>query len=93
MEQPHLRLYSCDNYDACCVLVQASSFAPTQLLPKIITAFCLPAGGVLYVAAGHDSIAELHMNKIGGAMTVFTAAMGLAAVVLSSEVVVFAPKM
>lgn len=70
---------------------KSPSYHPARPLTEIITSFCLTAGGILFMMSGRDSIAGLEANNIV-AMTAFTATMGLAAVVLGWEVVVFAIK-
>ena len=70
---------------------KSPSHPPTRPPTESITSFCLTAGGILFMMSGRDPIAGLEANEIV-AMTAFTATMGLAAVILGWEDVVFAIK-
>ncbi|KAK5173121.1 uncharacterized protein LTR77_003243 [Saxophila tyrrhenica] len=68
-----------------------SSHFPARPPSELIAAFCLTAGGLMFMFSARDSVAAIEGVGLD-AMTVFTVTMGLAAVILAWEVVCFALK-
>ncbi|KAK3049598.1 hypothetical protein LTR09_009019 [Extremus antarcticus] len=68
-----------------------SSHYPSRPPSELVAAFCLTAGGLMFMFSARDSVNAIEAVGLD-AMTVFTVTMGLAAVVLAWEIVCFALK-
>lgn len=69
---------------------------PTSMLPgrppsELITAFCLMAGGFIFMASAKDTVASMELYDLD-AMFVFTVAMGLITFLMAWIIVVIAIK-
>lgn len=69
---------------------------PTSILPsrppsELITAFCLMAGGLIFMASSADTIEAMEYNDLG-AMFVFTVTMGVITFLMAWIIVVIAIK-
>ncbi|ATZ47308.1 hypothetical protein BCIN_02g06000 [Botrytis cinerea B05.10] len=69
---------------------------PTSILPgrpptEIITAFCLMAGGLIFMASSKDTVKAIEMNDLD-AMFVFTVSMGLITFLMAWIILVVAIK-
>lgn len=68
-----------------------SSHFPARPPSELIAAFCLTAGGLMFMLSAHDMVTTIETNGLD-AMTIFTVTMGLSAAILAWEVIVFAVK-
>jgi hypothetical protein len=68
-----------------------TSHYPSRPPTEIVAAFCLTAGGILFMNSAADVVWAIESNGLD-AMTVFTVTMGLTGIILAWEVVVFAIK-
>ncbi|KAI9643305.1 hypothetical protein NHQ30_007924 [Ciborinia camelliae] len=69
---------------------------PTSILPgrpptEIITAFCLMAGGLIFMASSKDTVKSIELNDLN-AMFVFTVSMGLITFLMAWVILVVAIK-
>lgn len=69
---------------------------PTSMLPgrppsELITAFCLMAGGFIFMASAHDTVYSMELYDLD-AMFVFTVAMGLITFLMAWIILVIAIK-
>ena len=68
-----------------------TSHFPTRPPSELVAAFCLTSGGLMFMMSAHNTVAAIESNGLD-AMSVFTVTMGLSALILAWEVVVFALK-
>ena len=68
-----------------------TSYFPARPPSELVTAFCLTAGGLMFMFSARNVVQAIEANGLD-AMTIFTLTMGLAAVILAWEVLVFALK-
>jgi hypothetical protein len=68
-----------------------TSHYPSRPPSELIAAFCLTAGGILFMNSAHDSVAAIEDNGLD-AMTIFTLTIGLTGVLLAWEMVCFTIK-
>lgn len=68
-----------------------SSHYPSRPPSELVAAFCLTAGGLMFMASARDEVHAIEANGLD-AMTIFTVTLGLSAMILSWEVVVFCIK-
>lgn len=64
---------------------------PARPPSELVAAFCLTAGGIMFMMSARDSVTTIETNGLD-AMSIFTVTMGLSAAILAWEVVVFAVK-
>lgn len=72
-------------------LAPPASHYPSRPPSELVAAFCLTAGGLMFMLSARDTVAAIEGNGLD-AMAVFTVTMGLAGVVLAWTVVVFCVK-
>jgi len=68
-----------------------TSHYPSRPPSELVAAFCLTAGGILFMNSAHDSVAAIEQNGLD-AMTIFTLTIGLTGVLLAWELVCFTIK-
>jgi hypothetical protein len=68
-----------------------TSHYPSRPPSELVAAFCLTAGGLLFMNSAHDSVAAIEGNGLD-AMTVFTLTIGLTGILLAWELVCFTIK-
>jgi len=68
-----------------------TSHYPSRPPSELVAAFCLTAGGILFMNSAHDSVAAIEQNGLD-AMTIFTLTVGLTGVLLAWELVCFTIK-
>jgi hypothetical protein len=65
-----------------------TSHYPSRPPSELVAAFCLTAGGILFMNSAHDSVAAIEANGLD-AMTIFTLTIGLTGILLAWELVCF----
>jgi hypothetical protein len=65
-----------------------TSHYPSRPPSELVAAFCLTAGGILFMNSAHDSVAAIEANGLD-AMTIFTLTVGLTGILLAWELVCF----
>jgi hypothetical protein len=68
-----------------------TSHYPSRPPSELVAAFCLTAGGILFMNSAHDSVAAIEENGLD-AMTIFTLTIGLTGILLAWELVCFVIK-
>ncbi len=68
-----------------------SSHYPARPPSELIAAFCLIAGGLMFMMSAHDVVASIESNGLD-AMAIFTVTMGLTGLIMAWEVVVYSIK-
>jgi hypothetical protein len=68
-----------------------TSHYPSRPPSELVAAFCLTAGGILFMNSAHDSVAAIEENGLD-AMTIFTLTIGLTGILLAWELVCFTIK-
>ena len=68
-----------------------TSHFPSRPPSELVAAFCLTAGGFMFMMSATDGVWAIESNGLD-AMTIFTVTMGLSGILLAWEVVVFAIK-
>jgi hypothetical protein len=68
-----------------------TSHYPSRPPSELVAAFCLTAGGILFMNSAHDSVAAIEANGLD-AMTIFTLTIGLTGILLAWELVCFVTK-
>lgn len=68
-----------------------TSHYPSRPPTELISAFCLTAGGLMFMFSARDIVEAIESNGLG-AMAVFTVTMGLTGLIMAWEVVLFAIK-
>ena len=68
-----------------------TSHFPARPPSELVAAFCLTAGGLMFMFSARDTVQAIEGNGLD-AMTIFTLTMGLSAAILAWAVVVFALK-
>ena len=68
-----------------------TSHFPARPPSELIAAFCLTAGGLMFMVSARDTVAAIKANGLD-AMIIFTVTMGLSALILAWEVFCFALK-
>ena len=68
-----------------------TSHFPSRPPSELVAAFCLTAGGLMFMFSARDTVTAIETNGLD-AMTIFTVTMGLSAMILAWEVVVFTLK-
>ena len=68
-----------------------TSHFPARPPSELVTSFCLTAGGLMFMFSARNVVQAIEANGLD-AMTIFTLTMGLAAVILAWEVLVFVLK-
>lgn len=58
---------------------------------ELVAAFCLMAGGIMFMISAHDVVTGIEMNGLD-AMAVFTVTMGLTGLIMAWEVLLYAIK-
>ena len=68
-----------------------ASHFPARPPSELVAAFCLTAGGLMFMFSARDTVSSIEANGLD-AMTIFTVTMGLSAAILAWEVVLFTLK-
>lgn len=68
-----------------------TSHYPSRPPSELVSAFCLTAGGILFMNSAHDSVRAIEENGLD-AMTIFTLTIGLTGILLAWELVCFTIK-
>ncbi|OBT68945.1 hypothetical protein VE03_01240 [Pseudogymnoascus sp. 23342-1-I1] len=68
-----------------------TSFLPSRPPSELITAFCLMAGGLVFMASSRDTVVSMEYNNLD-AMFVFTVTMGLVSFLMAWIILVVAVK-
>lgn len=68
-----------------------TSHFPSRPPSELVAAFCLTAGGLLFMNSAHDSVQAIEDNGLE-AMTIFTITIGLTGIIMAWELVCFTLK-
>ncbi|KAL1587252.1 hypothetical protein WHR41_04353 [Cladosporium halotolerans] len=68
-----------------------TSHFPSRPPSDLVAAFCLTAGGILFMNSAHDSVTAIEVNGLD-AMTIFTITIGLTGIIMAWELICFTIK-